>query len=115
MSFLNKHYDLLLFLNFFLSFFFILSVLPLLFRKIPPNKFYGFRVVKSLKSPENWYGINAYCAKHSLIWSLLQLLITLIATYFRDALSFSAIYLYILLFFPLIPVVLTFIHMSKNY
>ena len=115
MDFLNDHYNLLLFLNFFFSIFFILAALPLLFRKIPPNIFYGFRVPKSLKSPENWYGINAYCAKHSLIWSSLQLLITLMAACFGGILLISAIYLYILLLFPLIPVIITIVYIAKNY
>lgn len=115
MSFLNNHYDLLLFLNFSFSILFIVIAIPLILKKVPPNAFYGFRVSKSLKSPENWYGINAYWAKHCLIWASLQFLLTLIAACFKDTISFSAVYFYSLMGFFLIPIIMTFIHMNKNY
>lgn len=110
---LNDHYQLFLILNFCLSGLFILMAIPLFLRKIPPNPYYGVRLAKSFKSAHNWYEINAYYAKHWLIWSVLQFVITLIAACFRNIFPFNVIFT--LLFFPLIPVVMTLIHMRRHY
>ena len=45
--------------------------LPLLWRKIPPNNWYGFRVDATLKNPKLWYEVNAYMAKGMLALGLL--------------------------------------------
>jgi uncharacterized membrane protein len=34
-------------------------VLPLVFRAVPMNRFYGFRTKAAFKSEQNWYEINA--------------------------------------------------------
>ena len=44
----------------------VLSV-PLIFRKIPPNYWYGFRVRATLENEEVWYPANAYAGKR-LFW-----------------------------------------------
>ncbi|MDZ4658954.1 MAG: SdpI family protein [Bythopirellula sp.] len=36
----------------------ILLGLPLYFRKVPPNRFYGFRTGRTLADPEVWYAVN---------------------------------------------------------
>lgn len=36
----------------------ILLGLPLYFRWIPPNRFYGFRTGRTLAKPEVWYAVN---------------------------------------------------------
>ena len=36
----------------------VLLGLPLYFRKIPPNRFYGFRTGRTLADPEVWYAVN---------------------------------------------------------
>ena len=41
----------------------ILISIPLVFRKIPPNPIYGFRIRWTLEDPELWYSVNAYSAK----------------------------------------------------
>ena len=41
----------------------ILLALPLLFEKVPPNAFYGFRVAKTLDYPQIWYAVNKYAAR----------------------------------------------------
>ena len=40
--------------------------LPLLFRKIPPNNWYGFRVQATLQDPKVWYAANEYMARRLL-------------------------------------------------
>jgi hypothetical protein len=36
----------------------VLLGLPLYFRKIPPNRFYGFRTERTLLNPDVWYAVN---------------------------------------------------------
>ena len=45
---------------------FVLLSLPLLFEKIPPNWFYGFRIPRAFESEDNWYRINKYFARRML-------------------------------------------------
>lgn len=47
--------------------------LPLIYRKIPPNHFYGFRVKASFVSKEHWYAINAYSGQLLAKWSSLPI------------------------------------------
>jgi len=37
----------------------LLLTLPLMFRMVPMNRFYGFRTAAAFKSEANWYEINA--------------------------------------------------------
>jgi hypothetical protein len=41
--------------------------LPLIYRKVPPNYWYGFRVRATLENEEIWYPVNEYAAKR-LLW-----------------------------------------------
>jgi uncharacterized membrane protein len=36
----------------------ILLGLPLYFRRVPPNRFYGFRTERTLSEPAIWYPVN---------------------------------------------------------
>ena len=36
----------------------ILLGLPLYFRRVPPNRFYGFRTARTLAEPAVWYPVN---------------------------------------------------------
>lgn len=47
--------------------------LPLLKNQVAPNRIYGFRTLKSLASPENWYVISRYAAKQLILWSTASL------------------------------------------
>jgi uncharacterized membrane protein len=38
--------------------------IPLIFAKIRPNPWYGFRTPKTLSNPEIWYKANRYMAKN---------------------------------------------------
>jgi hypothetical protein len=40
----------------------VLSV-PLIFRRIPPNSVYGFRIRWIMEDPELWYSVNAHTGK----------------------------------------------------
>ena len=45
----------------------IALAIPLLYDKIPPNSFYGFRVSQTLTDPKVWYAVNRYSARWLLI------------------------------------------------
>ena len=58
---------------------FIFVSIPLVQRKIPMNRRYGFRFTKSFASDDNWYRINAYGGRQLIRWSVV-LIITGVAT-----------------------------------
>jgi len=43
---------------------------PLALRKVPMNKYYGFRTLAAFKSDQAWYDINAYGGRQLAWWSL---------------------------------------------
>lgn len=48
---------------------FVLISIPLVYRKVPMNRWYGFRLKKSFRSDEDWYAINAYGGKQMILWT----------------------------------------------
>lgn len=52
--------------------------IPLIQKRVPPNRWYGFRTSKTLRSAEIWYPANAYGAKLLLAASLFNLLPVLV-------------------------------------
>jgi hypothetical protein len=45
--------------------------LPLIYRKIPMNRFYGIRISQAFASEERWYAINARGGRLLASWSCL--------------------------------------------
>ena len=56
----------------------LLSCLPLVYRKVAMNRFYGIRVREAFKSSERWFDINAYGGRQFAMWSWPLMLIGLI-------------------------------------
>ncbi len=48
----------------------LLLTLPLVFRAVPMNRYYGFRTRAAFQSEENWYEINARGGKMLALGSL---------------------------------------------
>ena len=48
---------------------FLLS-LPMIYRKVPMNHFYGFRIPAAFESDQRWYDINAYGGRLMAIGAL---------------------------------------------
>jgi len=48
--------------------------LPLIYRKVPMNRFYGIRLPQSFVSALRWYDINAYGGRVMARWSCLIML-----------------------------------------
>jgi hypothetical protein len=53
----------------------LLLNLPLMFRMVPMNKFYGFRTRAAFQSEQNWYEINARGGKMLTVSSIIVLLV----------------------------------------
>ena len=49
---------------------FILISIPLVMKKIPMNRLYGFRIQKAFSSDDNWYNINQYGGRQMILWSM---------------------------------------------
>ena len=49
----------------------LLISLPLIYRKVPINAFYGIRIRASFQSEQRWYDINAQGGKLFAKWSAL--------------------------------------------
>ena len=51
--------------------------LPLIYREVPMNHFYGIRIPQSFVSAERWYDINAYGGRLMARWSCLIIVVGL--------------------------------------
>ena len=67
----------------------IAVALPLLFGKIPPNPFYGFRLSPALEDASIWYPTNRHSAKW-LILSGVSTVVSAVALYFVPWLTIDA-------------------------
>ncbi|HUW60209.1 MAG TPA: SdpI family protein [Candidatus Bathyarchaeia archaeon] len=62
----------------------LVVALPALFRLVPRNAFYGFRVPKAFESDEAWYRINQEGARRLLPWSAFLLVTGIIKWFSLD-------------------------------
>ncbi len=67
----------------------ILISLPLLWGKVPPNPFYGFRVRATLENPAIWYPVNKQGAK-GLLWTGVVVVAAALLLYEIPGLSLDA-------------------------
>jgi len=44
--------------------------LPLVLRRVPMNRLYGFRIPKAFVSDSNWYAINAYGGRLFMVYGV---------------------------------------------
>lgn len=56
--------------NIFVAILVICLSIPLMLGKVRMNSFYGVRFRKSFESESNWYIINKYGAKVTILWSI---------------------------------------------
>jgi len=55
--------------------FLILLSIPLIFRWVPRNRFYGFRVPPTFRNESVWYDANALCGRHMLLLGVVMVLL----------------------------------------
>jgi uncharacterized membrane protein len=53
----------------------ILLTIPLIFRWVPPNRFYGFRTPATLSDTSVWYDANALSGRHLFLLGLLMVVL----------------------------------------
>ena len=70
-----------------LSVFVILVAVPLAKRRIPPNRWYGFRVPATFADREVWFETNAQAGRDLIYLGLLLVLVALALPMFAAALS----------------------------
>lgn len=63
--------------------------IPLILRRVAPNRTYGFKVEKTLNNPDIWYEANAYYGRILTISSIIETIIT-VALYFVHGLNVLA-------------------------
>jgi SdpI/YfhL protein family len=68
----------MMFVTFFSGLGFIVISIPLLYEKIKPNGWYGFRTQKTLSSEEIWYKANKYMSKDLIKLGCLIILYNLV-------------------------------------
>lgn len=64
--------------NIFCGILFILISIPLVQKKVPMNRLYGFRIARAFESEEKWYEINRYGGRQLIRWSVMLILIGVI-------------------------------------
>jgi uncharacterized membrane protein len=67
----------------------IALAIPLLFNKIPPNSFYGFRVTQTTHDSNTWYAVNRYSARW-LLFAGVSSVVAAILLYFIPGISVDA-------------------------
>lgn len=57
----------LVFTNLAVGILLMIISIPMIYHKIRPNHFYGFRVNKTLENPQIWYDVNEYSGKRLFV------------------------------------------------
>jgi len=65
----------------------IILSLPLLYKKIRPNYFYGFRMKKTLENKEIWYKANQFMSKDMLIAGFIILITSFIFFFIETSIT----------------------------
>jgi hypothetical protein len=98
----------------FIGIIFLLFSIPLLKRKVPMNRMFGFWFPQALTSTENWYAINAYGARRMMLWSLAMIFIGLVSI-FTQLLAVRALQLILSLapLLVLVPIIECYLYARK--
>lgn len=86
----------------------IILGLPLLFEKIIPNWFYGFRLPKTMSNKEIWYKTNRYVGRDFIVAGIIVIIAALVVLMFQ--INFNVIattfILTIVLIVPIIVIII---------
>jgi magnesium transporter len=77
---------------------FVSTSIPLVLRKIPPNRLYGVKVPKAYESPELWYKLNAKGGRIMITYGAIMAAIGLVLLFTGDRLGLRPVYALIGLF-----------------
>ena len=68
---------------------FVAISVPLIRRSVPPNRWYGFRLRRTLEDPEVWYAVNAHLGRR-LSWVGILLMAASLACYLAPGMTVDA-------------------------
>ncbi|MBV8224180.1 MAG: magnesium/cobalt transporter CorA [Verrucomicrobia bacterium] len=71
---------------------FVSTCIPLVLRKIPPNRFYGVKVPKAYESTELWYKVNAKGGRIMIVYGAIMTAIGLILLFAGERLGLRPVY-----------------------
>ncbi|HAL46060.1 MAG: hypothetical protein A2Y12_06565 [Planctomycetes bacterium GWF2_42_9] len=84
--------------------------IPLLFDKVKPNQWYGFRTPKTLSNPEIWYKANKYMAKNMLIAGIIIMatfiILPTLKSHFEPGIGTSIALFYFIIMIPILIVII---------
>ena len=89
--------------------------LPLLWGKVAPNLYYGFRTPSTVRDPEIWYPANRACAAYLLIWGVLMAM-TALGSFFLPGMGeelFLTVNLTVILGGAIVVVALSFLSLRR--
>lgn len=65
--------------------------LPLIFNRVPPNRWYGFRTSKTLSATKYWYAANRVAGKNLLLAGVIQTISAFLILIFGQTLEIDKI------------------------
>jgi uncharacterized membrane protein len=84
--------------------------IPLLFNKVKPNQWYGFRTPKTLSDPEIWYKANKYMAINMFIAGIFIMTVFIILptleNHFNPNMGVSIALFYFIIMIPIFIVII---------
>ena len=94
-------------LNTFLGILILCLSLPLIYRKVPMNDYYGVRIQAAFKSEKLWYEVNAYGGRLLAKWSILIIASGVIGFFLsqRYFIAYQVVETFIILIAVLAPLV----------
>jgi len=71
----------------FFSILYMAIALPLVYRKIKRNNFYGFRITYTMQDDDIWYEVNAMLGRHMVFQGIIFGIIGLAAVFFKGTMA----------------------------
>ncbi len=92
--------------------------IPLWWKIVPPNSFYGFRTPKTQSSPEIWYDVNEFGGKQMTLFGTAFIIVSiplLILSGYGIRLGDTKVLFGALVVLSLLPVIISFIYYFRRY
>ena len=93
--------------------------IPLIRRRIGPNRWYGFRITKTFQSNELWYDINEYGGRQLAAWAVLMVVAGIVCLFIPMSQTPSPVAVVLrgpgpVMLFTAIPIVKTLLYARKR-
>ncbi len=93
----------------------IVTSIPMILEKVPPNPIYGFRTKKTLSDPDIWYEMNAYAGRLLFIWGIIMAATAIVLDRIQGlkVQALANIFILVVLGIGAIVMILSFNHLRK--